>query len=112
MTDKLVVLWTSGDKEVALKMVFMYTLNAKLKEWWDNVCLVAWGPSTRLLAGDTELQEYMDRIKRAGVEVLVCKSCTDMYGITGELEKLGLEVKYMGQPFTQYLKSDCKVITI
>jgi hypothetical protein len=24
--DSLVVLWTSGDKEVALNMVFMYTL--------------------------------------------------------------------------------------
>ena len=24
-SDKLVVLWTSGDREVALKMVFMYT---------------------------------------------------------------------------------------
>ena len=27
--DKLMVLWTSGDRDVALKMVFMYTLNAK-----------------------------------------------------------------------------------
>jgi hypothetical protein len=28
----LVVLWTSADREVALKMVFMYTLNAKRNE--------------------------------------------------------------------------------
>ena len=28
--DKLVVVWTSGDREVALKMVFMYTINSKL----------------------------------------------------------------------------------
>ncbi|KXS47386.1 MAG: hypothetical protein AWL62_2688, partial [Halanaerobium sp. T82-1] len=36
MADKnsLVVLWTSGDKEVAKKMVFMYTLNAKTRGWW------------------------------------------------------------------------------
>ena len=26
--DKLVVLWTSGDREVALKMAFMYTFNS------------------------------------------------------------------------------------
>ncbi|MBL7110930.1 MAG: hypothetical protein ISS19_03195 [Bacteroidales bacterium] len=29
MNEKLVVLWTSGDREVALKMAFMYTFNAK-----------------------------------------------------------------------------------
>ena len=28
-SEKLVVLWTSGDREVALKMVFMYTFNVK-----------------------------------------------------------------------------------
>ena len=31
--SELVVLWTSGDRDVALKMVFMYTLNSKLKGW-------------------------------------------------------------------------------
>lgn len=28
--DKLAVLWTSADREVALKMVFMYTYNSKV----------------------------------------------------------------------------------
>ncbi|RLB28776.1 MAG: DsrE family protein, partial [Deltaproteobacteria bacterium] len=32
--DTLVVLWSSGDREVATRMVFMYTLNAKRKGWW------------------------------------------------------------------------------
>ncbi len=35
--DKLVVVWTSGDKEVALKMVFMYTFNAKCQTITMNV---------------------------------------------------------------------------
>ena len=34
--DRLVILWTSGDKEVAEKMVFMYTINAKQYEWWQS----------------------------------------------------------------------------
>lgn len=32
--DELIILWTSGDKEVALNMVFMYALNSKLNKWW------------------------------------------------------------------------------
>jgi hypothetical protein len=31
--DELVVLWTSGDREVALKMAFMYTFNCKRFKW-------------------------------------------------------------------------------
>lgn len=44
-SDRLMVIWSSGDREVALKMVFMYTRNAKIKGWWDEVKLVVWGPS-------------------------------------------------------------------
>jgi hypothetical protein len=47
--EKLVIVWTSGDREVALKMVFMYTLNAKTRAWWDDITLVVWGPSAKLL---------------------------------------------------------------
>ena len=46
--DKLVILWTSGDREVALKMVFMYAGNAPRHGWWDDITLIVWGPSTSL----------------------------------------------------------------
>ena len=35
--SKLLVVWTSGDKEVAEKMVYMYTYNAKKQGWFDEV---------------------------------------------------------------------------
>jgi hypothetical protein len=58
--DELVVLWTSGDREVALKMVFMYAFNSRRFKWgWKNVTLVVWGPSAKLLSEDKELQEYL-----------------------------------------------------
>ena len=109
--EKLYILWTSGDREVALKMVFMYTLNSRLKEWWKEVCLIVWGPSSRLLAEDIELQENLADMKAAGVELLACKACSDMYGVTGKLEELGIEVILMGQPLTQILKSGQKLVT-
>jgi hypothetical protein len=109
--NELVVLWTSGDREVALKMVFMYTFNSKTKGWWEDVCLIVWGPSSKLLTEDKELQEYVTRMLGAGVEVVACKACTDSYGISEDLEKLGIEVKFMGQPLTQMLKQDVKLIT-
>jgi hypothetical protein len=110
--NELVVLWTSGDREVALKMAFMYTLNSKLKGWWKDVTLIVWGPSSKLISLDTELQAHLVKMKEAGVKFMACKACSDMYGVSSDLEKLGIEVKYMGAPLTAFLKnSNCRVIT-
>ncbi|WP_088185773.1 DsrE family protein [Desulfosporosinus sp. FKA] len=111
--NKLVVVWTNGDREVAIRMAFMYTLNSKLKEWWDEVSLIVWGPSAKLLTEDTSLQEYIGKIKDAGVDVLACKACADSYGVSEMLEKMGLDVKYTGQVLTGFLKDEnTRVITV
>ena len=109
--DKLVVLWTSGDREVALKMAFMYTFNSKKYGWWDDITLVVWGPSAKLLSVDTELQDYIKRIKDAGIVIKACKGCSDMYGVSEQLEEMGIIVKYMGE-LTDYLKEGRKMLTL
>jgi hypothetical protein len=109
--ETLVVLWSSGDREVALKMVFMYTLNAKLKGWWHNVIFIVWGPSAKLLSEDRELQEQTRRLEEAGVVLEACKKCSDLFGVSASLEALHIEVKYMGEPLTSYLKEGIKVLT-
>ena len=112
--DELVVLWTSGDREVALKMAFMYTHNSKRFKWgWKNVTLVVWGPSAKLLAADTELKEHIIEMKEKGIKLLACKKCSDIYGVSNDLKRLGIEVKYMGKPLTDYLRDDnYRVLTI
>ena len=56
--SKLAVLWTSGDRDVAIKMVFMYTFNAKKRGWWNDIQFIVWGPSSKLLSEDLEIQDY------------------------------------------------------
>ncbi|WP_425803607.1 DsrE family protein [Desulfitobacterium sp. Sab5] len=109
---RLAVLWTSSDREVALKMVFMYTCNSKLKGWWDDVTLIVWGPSSKLLSVDIELQNELKKAQEAGVKVQACRACADMYEVTEKLEALDIEVIYMGEPLSNYLKNGWKVITL
>jgi hypothetical protein len=110
--SKLAVLWTSGDRDVALKMVFMYTFYAKERGWWQDIQFIVWGPSSKLLSEDKELQDYIKKMKDKGVEIVACKACADSYGVSGKLEDLGIEVKYMGMPLTELLKSEkWKVVT-
>jgi hypothetical protein len=111
VSDSLVVVWTSGDREVARKMVFMYTKNSRLRDWWSRVRLVVWGPSAPLLTVDQELQEELEDLKAAGVELLACKACADLYGVTDKLQALGIEVIYMGQPLTEMLKTGWTCLT-
>ena len=112
--EDLVILWTSGDREVALKMAFMYAFNSRRFKWgFKTVTLIVWGPSAKLLVEDKELQEYLAKLKEAGVKLLACKKCSDLYGVSDGLRKLGIEVKYMGKPLTDYLQNtNTRVLSI
>ena len=108
---ELLILWTSKDIDVALNMVFLYAKNSKLKEWWDDVTLLVWGPSAFALANDTELQEYLRDIQAVGVNTMACRKCAENYGIVEKLEELGIEVFYSGQFLSEWLQENKKIIT-
>ncbi len=110
-SSRLAVLWTSGDRDVALRAAFMYTLNAKARGWFDQVTLIVWGPSAELLARDGELQDRVRAMDEAGVVLVACKACADGYGVSEALEGMGIEVKYMGEPLTEMLQGDWEVLT-
>ncbi|MBR0597194.1 DsrE family protein [Sinanaerobacter chloroacetimidivorans] len=111
--DKLTILWTSEDEEIALNMLLMYTLKSNVNHWWKECNLITWGPSNKLLCSNPEVQVMVKQIMEAGVKVYSCKRCADEYGLTEQLEKMGIEVKLMGEPFTEYLQdSSYRVISI
>jgi len=110
-SEKLVVIWTSGDPEVAKKMVFMYTYNAKKYGWWEDITLVVWGPSAKLLTKDKELQESIIKMKEIGINLLASKGCSDQYDVSDDLENLGIEVKYIGVELTDFIKGDYHLVT-
>lgn len=103
---RLAVVWTSGDADVAHKMVFMYVYNAQKRGWYDQTLLIVWGPSSRLLAGDKDLQAKVKEMIAEGVKIQACKACSDLYGVSTVLADLGIEVKYMGEPLSRILQDD------
>ena len=109
--EKLAVLWVSGDRDVAEKSCLMYTHAAKRNGWFDEVVLIVWGSSSRLLAEDEALQEKVKAMIKDGVILEACISCSNMLGVTDELKALGIDVKGMGVQLTEYLKSGYHVLT-
>jgi hypothetical protein len=109
--SQLCVVWTSGDPGVAKNVCFMYTHNAKKRGWFDVVHLVVWGPSSKLLAENEDLQKEVKEMEKSGVVVEACVACATNYGVVDELKKLDIDVKPMGVPLTERLKGPWKVLT-
>jgi hypothetical protein len=110
--NKLTILWTNDNVITAEKMVFMYGINAKTKDWWDEVTIIIWGATVKLVSENKMIQDLIEEAKLEGVHVTACKGCADQLGVTQILEGLDLELVYQGPPLTQILKDDEKLITI
>lgn len=110
--EKLNILWTNDNPHTAHTMVFMYATNAKLNNWWDEVDVIIWGPTAKLVAEDEGVQERINLAKKAGVNVVACIACATQFGVVEELQSLGIELKPMGEPLTDIIKTKKKLITI
>lgn len=109
--QKLVLLWSSDDPMVAERVALMYPHAAQKSKWFSEVTLVIWGPSAKLIAQNTELQEKIKQMQKDGVKVRACIACASQYGVVKELKGLGYEVIPMGVPLTKYLKRGYHVVT-
>lgn len=109
---KLNILWTTDNKDTIFNMLSMYATNSIKNNWWDEVNVIIWGASAKLIGNDTQVQtEVMEMINR-GVKFEVCKACSDDFNVSERLTLMGVNVRYMGKALTDYLKSDEKIITI
>lgn len=110
--EKLNILWTTDNKETIYNMLFMYATNSKTHGWWPNVNVIIWGASAKLAGADVQIQAEIKEMICQGVTVEACKACSDNFGVSDKLVSLGVDVRYMGQPLTDYLKKGEKILTI
>jgi hypothetical protein len=110
--DKLNILWTTDNKDTILHMLFMYATNSRLNGWWQDVNIIIWGASAKLVGIDSQVQEAVLEMISHGITIEACKACCDDFGVTAKITELGVTVRYMGQPLTEYLKSGETMLTI
>jgi hypothetical protein len=78
----------------------------------DRVRLLVWGPSSKLLSEDVELQERLAGLKEVGVELFACKACADLYGVAEKLTSLDIEVMYTGKMLAELQQQGWHVLTV
>ncbi len=112
MKNKLLIVWSSGEIEVAKKLILLYGSVMLPRGYWDEATIMIWGPSANLLAQDKELQKQFKVVQETGVKFNACVVCTDEDGISDKLQELGVELIHTGEMLTQALQSDdVKVLT-
>jgi len=109
--NKLLIVWSTGEVEVAKKMVLLYSSVILPRGYWDQAHLMIWGPSAKLLAENEALQEMVTKVKDTGVELSCCVVCSDEYGVSEKLASLGIDMIHTGEVLTDALQSDWKVMT-
>ena len=110
--NKLMVLWTSDDPMIAERVALMYTGVAKQYGLFEEVSVIIWGPSAKLVAEHKEVQAQLKDMMAKGVSLNACITCANMYGVTDQLKALGINVDIMGAPLTNALKAeDTSVLT-
>ena len=111
MPSKVFSLVCSGDREVALEVGLVYPLNAAKKGWMDEVKVIFFGPSEKVVASDAEVQARVKEILEQGVEVLACKWCADRMGITEKQEAAGIKGVDVGSIISDLLKEGWASLT-
>lgn len=79
---------------------------------WQHLNIILWGASVKLVANDTQVQTEVLEMIHAGIIIEACQECCKNFDVTSIIKDLGITVKYMGAPLTQYLKAGEKILTI
>jgi len=111
MATKVLVILSSGDREVALEVGIPYSLNAVSNNWMDEVKVIIFGPSEKIAANDAEVQAKLKELREAGIEVMACKWCADRMNITDKFEAVGIKVVYVGPIISDLLKDGWSPLT-
>ncbi|MHA1212585.1 MAG: DsrE family protein [Candidatus Heimdallarchaeota archaeon] len=109
--DRVFIILSSADYEVHKELSFRLALNAHTKKWADEVRVLIWGPTEKILAENKQFQEEVKLLIEAGIDVFACKACSDNYGVSDALTQLGVKVEYVGRLTIQMLKEGWHQLT-
>lgn len=102
MSSRILVIISTGEKEKALTGL-MYARNTINYGWLDDVRIIFFGPSQKLIVKDEDVRNEAIEIARLG-ETIACKFTSDRDELSGEILGLGVQVEYVGTIIADLLK--------
>ncbi|RLB62929.1 MAG: hypothetical protein DRI90_07970 [Deltaproteobacteria bacterium] len=108
MAAKVMIVISSSDREVVWTAL-LYARASIASDWMGATRVFVWGPSSKTIAGDPELEENVREIRALGEQVYVCKACSDRYLVSDRLAALGCSVEYVGPVSSRFIEEGYSV---
>jgi len=102
MTDKVLVIISTGEVEKALTGL-MWATNALRLGWMEDVRVIFFGPAQNLVFEDDRVKEMAQGLAEAEKPIF-CKFISDRDGNSEQLDKLGMDVQYVGSIIANFIK--------
>lgn len=113
MSDNtLHILWTNDNIDTSMHMVLMYAEASITHGFWEDVRVIIWGATAKLVAENEDIRGRILKAKEVGVKFVGCIACAKNLGVEDELTAFGLELKPMGLPLTELIKNKENLVTI
>ena len=108
--NNLHILWSNDNQHTSQFLVFFYATQSKVHKHWENVTVILWGAPVKTITENKVLQEELHLAKLAGVHFSACTSCANKFGVTEQLQELGVEIFPWTEPFTQLVKQNAPIV--
>jgi len=102
MASKVMVIVSTAEKDKALTGI-MYAVNAQKNKWVDDLKVIFFGPFENLVCDDEEVAQVASRLLDYETPI-ACKFLSDRDGISETLEKMGVNVDYVGALISGYIE--------
>ena len=102
MASKVMVIVSTSEKQKALTGI-MYAVNAQKNKWVDDIKVIFLGPFENLLCEDEEVVAAASQLLDYETPT-ACKFLSDRDGISEKLEKIGINVEYVGSIISGYIE--------
>lgn len=112
MNKHLYILWTTDNINTAEHMVLMYAINSKIYKWWEDVTVIIWGAASTIIKQNESIQKNIRLGIKEGVKFTACRACASALDTKDVLRNLDIEIKYWGEPLTELIKNNKKIITV
>lgn len=77
--NKLVVLWKTDSIIDIEELLVPYVLASKKNQWWEEINVIIWGGSQKLVSENEQVQAYIKKMLEVGIQVHACKNVLKIY---------------------------------
>ena len=103
MSDKVLIIISTSNAGKA-QTGAMYALNSLKYGWMEDVKVILFGPAQDLLLEDEKFRDLIQEYMEIEENVFACKFISDRDEKSDDLDKLGIQVKYVGEMISNYIK--------